>query len=186
MTLFPGDIFFTRGGAWISRAIRWAESRPGNRGEVNHVGLVMTRAEFPDSEVVEALRKVERHTLKSQYEGTGTAIAVFRPVNLTDAERIQILRYADEMVGRKYDYAKIALHLVDGLLGKVFRREVVFARRIASADHGPICSWVVAQAYASAGFDFGVPGRAADPDDIFDFCTTHPEIYARVRDLIPL
>ncbi len=51
MTLFPGDIFFTRGGAWISRAIRWAESRPGNRGEVNHVGLVMTRAEFPDSRV---------------------------------------------------------------------------------------------------------------------------------------
>lgn len=186
MTLEPGDIFFTRGGAWISRMIRWAESRPGNKGEVNHVGLVVARGDFPDAEVIEALRTVQRHTLRSEYGGSGTAISVYRPLNISTEQLLRVLGYADRLVGQKYDYAKIALHLVDGLLGKVARREVVLARRLAAGGRGPICSWVVAQAFGSAGLTFGVPGRAADPDDIYDFCRTHPEIYGKVRDLVPL
>ena len=59
-------------------------------------------------------------------------------------------------------------------------------RRLTHDDNYPICSWVVAYAYDAAGRRFGVDPGAADPDDIWDYVTSHPEEYRQIRDLVPL
>ena len=60
---------------------------------------------------------------------------------------------------------------------------VYFFRRLILAKDYPICSWVVAWAYQKAGRDFGVPAAAADPDDIWDYVTRHPDEYEEVLPL---
>jgi hypothetical protein len=50
----------------------------------------------------------------------------------------------------------------------------------------PVCSWLVAQAYAKAGETFGVPPGAASPDDIWDYVTAHPKKYLMLHPLAPL
>lgn len=185
--LWPGDIVLTTGDAFLSRAIRWATRRPGNPSEVNHAALVVGSGEDGRASIVEALATVQRHTINSRYHGTGTRIQVWRPLNLSDAQLLAIADYAESQVGQRYDYLKIGLQLVDGLLGKVARREVCFARRLGFDDRGPICSWLVAQAYwRGAGLDFGLPARAPDPDDLLDYCREHPEHYYLVRPPSPL
>ena len=68
ITLEPGDIFLTRGCSFISKAIRYITRSIGEkRTKVNHVGLVVQRGDIKTAIGVEALSKVIRHTLWSQY-----------------------------------------------------------------------------------------------------------------------
>jgi hypothetical protein len=100
---------------------------------------------------------------------------VFRPLNLTDADLAKVVAKADTYVGRRYGYLKILAHWLDWLLQGAY----VF-RRLARQDRYPICSWVVAHAFAAAGKHFGVEPGAATPDDIWDFVTGHPDRYREV------
>lgn len=166
-----GDIFFTRGNALISKLIR-IFSRVGgeSRTRVNHIGVVVN----DDSEaiVVEALSKVKRHKLWDEYGNSKTRIAVYRPTSLTSDEIDLIVGKAESYVGCSYGYGKIFAHLGDWLLGGRY-----FFRRFASMDKYPICSWVVADAYAAANKNFGCPVGMAEPDDIWDFVNAHPDKY---------
>ncbi len=53
-------------------------------------------------------------------------------------------------------------------------------------DDYPICSWLVAHAFACAGKDFGCEAGAATPDDIWDFVTTNADKYVRIHPLVPI
>jgi len=180
--LLPGDIFLTRGTSLISRLIRfftrsWGESRTS----VNHVGIVVEGGSIDRAVVVEALRTVTRRRLADGYAGTGTSVAVFRPINLTPQETNVIVQAAELYVGRKYGYAMIVAHALDWMLNGVY-----LFRRLIGSDEYPICSWVVAHAYAKAGKTFGVEPGAASPDDICDFVTENPDKYTQVRALMPI
>jgi len=59
-------------------------------------------------------------------------------------------------------------------------------RRLGDINDYPICSWLVAQAFAKAGETFGVPPGAADPDDIWDYVTAHRQKYEMLHPLAPL
>jgi hypothetical protein len=173
--LRPCDIIATKSYGWLGRAIRFFTRRIGeSRSNVNHVGIITHGGSLEGAIVVEALSRVIHHPL---WEGYGYAkapdIAIFRPLNLTEDEREVIRVAAEQYVGRKYGFLKIATHLADWVLQGAY----IF-RRLSSSDNYPICSWVVAQAYAHAGKDFGVQAGAASPDDIWDFCLSHPEKYA--------
>jgi len=62
--LEPGDVFLTRGQAFISRAIRFFTRDAGEkRTKVNHVGVVVEAGEITTAIVVEALSRVKRHRL---------------------------------------------------------------------------------------------------------------------------
>ena len=53
--LEPGDIFFTRGGGWLSRAIRVATRGPGEaRSIVNHTGIISVGGTIRSAEAIEA------------------------------------------------------------------------------------------------------------------------------------
>jgi len=86
-------------------------------------------------------------------------------------ERETIVRKAQTYVGRPYGVGQLIFHFLDWLLlgAYVFRR--------LGSDKYPICSWVVAHAYAVVGKYFGQPPGAADPDHIWDFVVAKPDKY---------
>ena len=184
--LRPCDIILTHGGSFVSRAIRWAESRPGHPAYANHAALCLDGGDWSGALIGEALSRVQTHSPASQYAGSTTQLRVWRPLDLTDQQRQAIIGAALRQVGQGYDYLKIGLQAIDGLLGKLFRREVVLARRLGSGDWGPICSWYVAEAYDAAGLTFGMPPRAADPDDLDSYCAAHPVKYGLAWDWAPI
>jgi len=182
LVLEPCDVFLTKGDSFVSRAIRFFSRSFGEkRTEVNHVGIIVEPGSLHSATAVEALSKVKRHPLGRYGKKPKTDVAVFRPINLTDEEKAEIVAKAKSYVGRKYGWPKIVTHLLDWGLNGAY----VF-RRLTDDDDYPICSWVVAYAYLAADKDFGVEAGAANPDDIWDFVTTTPDKYARVRALKPI
>lgn len=179
MMFQPGDIFVTRGDSFISKAIRFFSRSGGeSRTMVNHTGLIVTEGTSASAEIVEALTKVKRRKFSAYQRSTSTQVAVFRPINVTDDQIVTIVDRAVGYVGDGYGYLKIVAHLIDWCLGGRY-----VARRVVAMDNYPICSWVVAQAYADAGLNFGVPAGAASPDDIWDFCLANPDKYEVVHEL---
>ena len=175
----PGDIFLTRGDSFVSRAIRFFSRTGGeSRTMVNHCGVIVTAGGSSSAEVVEALTKVKRRRFAAYRNSDSTQVAVYRPLNATDDQLVTIVDRAVGYVGDSYGYVKIVAHFLDWCLGGRY----VF-RRMAAMDNYPICSWVVAQAYADAGLTFDVPAGSASPDDIWDFVTTNPDKYAPVHEL---
>ena len=181
--LQPADIFLTQGTGFISRAIRvFTRSVGESRTRVNHVGLIVTPGTLRESVAVEALSKVVRRKLWDGYGPPSTTkVAVYRPMNLTEAELDRIVEAAESYVGRDYGYLKVAAHLADWALMGAY----VF-RRLARMDDYPICSWLVAHCYEKVDKTFDVAPGAASPDDIWDFIVSHPEIYREVYPLKPI
>lgn len=181
--LEPGDVFLTRGSGLLSRLIRFFTRSIGERRtRVNHVGVIVEAGVPPEAIGVEALSRVKRHRLGKRYGAdSGREIAVYRPVNLTEEEIGRVVAAAEGYVGRRYGYAKIVAHMLDWLLLGAY-----LFRRLARMDNYPICSWLVAHAFARVNKTFGVPAGAASPDDIWDFVTTEPEKYRVVLPLGPM
>lgn len=177
--LEPGDIFLTRGNGFISRAIRFFTRHIGeSRTKVNHVGLVVQGGTLGEAVIVEAVRTVRRVKLIDAYGGERDEVAVFRPTRMSAAQLQHVVASASGYVGRSYGYGKIVLHALDWVLQGAY----VF-RRLGRMDDYPICSWLVAHAYGSAGVYFGVDPGAATPDDIWDYVTKRSAEFQRVRDL---
>ena len=84
-------------------------------------------------------------------------------------------------MGKTYGYFKIIMHLLDWLLLGAY----VF-RRLTTNGNYPICSWLVAHAFAKADKNFGVAPGAANPDDIWDFVEENPDKYEQVHPLQPI
>lgn len=177
--LQPCDIFFTHGEKVLSKLIRLGETLPGEEeAVVNHVGIVTGYGPIDFADVVEALSRVVKHTIYSQYHNQKDKVAIYRPINLNSEQKYIITNKANSYVGDKYGYFKIVTHLLDYFTGKHY-----FFRRLANDDNYPICSWVVAHAYKAAGLNFGCEAGMADPDDIWDFCLKNPDKYKCVFEL---
>lgn len=173
LKLQPGDIFLTKGDSFVSRAIRFFSRSGGeSRTQANHTGLVTAGGSENSAVIVEALTKVKRRRMSSYSRSENTQVAIYRAKNISPEQIETIVARAEGYVGDTYGYLKIAAHFGDWCLGGRY-----FFRRIVSMDKYPICSWVVAQSYADAGFNFGVPAGMADPDDIMDFCVANPDKY---------
>lgn len=180
--LEPCDIFLTRGTSFVSSSIRFFTRRIGEkRSRVNHVGIIVDAGTLHSAIAVEALSKVRMHAMRRYSKKRATGVAVYRPTNLTDAEKDAIVAKAKTYVDRPYGYMKILAHLADWTL----RGAYVF-RRFTSDNDYPICSWLVAHAFKAAGKHFDVPAGAANPDDIWDFVQAHTDKYELVRDLRPI
>lgn len=176
--LKPGDIFLTRGQGFVSWAIRCCTRNIGEkRTQVNHVGIVVEEGSLRTCNVVEALMRVMLHPLWRQYGPENhTLVSVYRPLTLTPEEIAVVVAEAREQIGKGYGFLKLFAHLLDWLLQGVY-----FFRRFVGCEKYPICSWLVAHAYSRAGKHFGCEPGAAEPDDIWDFVTTHHTYYKRIH-----
>jgi hypothetical protein len=177
--LQPGDVMLTRSRGIVGWAIRTFTRRFGeSRTKATHTGIVVESGPIQTAVIVEALSMVRRHRLWDRYAGGTSEVAVFRPLNLSEEQIRAVVLKAESYVGRRYGYLKLIAHWADWLLQGAY----VF-RRLTTQDDYPICSWVVAYAFAEVGKHFDVEPGAASPDDIWDFVTTHPEYYAEVLPL---
>lgn len=178
--LLPGDVFMTRGSGFVSGAIRFFTRTIGEkRTRVNHVGVVVSGGGLTSAAVVEALIKVREIKLGDGYGPPKTdKVAIYRPINLTRTEIDTIVAEAREQVGKSYGFLKIVGHFLDWLLLGAY----IFRRLTRNGDY-PICSWLVAHAFAKAGKSFGVDPGAATPDDIWDFIVASPDKYEMVHPL---
>jgi len=183
LQLEPADILLARRRSFISRGIRFFTQSIGEpRSEVSHAGIVVKGGTIEQAEIVEAAgRAKKRHLLPRYGKRSKAEVAFYRPLNLSPEQQRAIVLAAEAYVGREYSYFKILLHLLDWVLQGAY-----FFRRLGGIDDYPICSWVVAKAYAKAGKTFGVAPGAASPDDLWDFVTRHPHRYMMVRELGPL
>ena len=176
VVLLPGDIFLTRGTGWKSRLVRFFSRHIGeSRTLVNHVGIVVRFGDVQKALVVEALSKVRRHTLGRRYAGTPHQVGIYRPCNVSGR---MIAKKAESYVGRKYGTLKLVAHFLDWCLQGAY----VF-RRLAFMKQYPICSFLVAHACAEVGITFGVAPAEAEPDDILDYITCHPNEFLCIRGL---
>ncbi len=175
IALAKGDIFLTKGTSMLSRLVRFFSTTGGeSRAQVNHSGIVVDAADG-DPVIVEALTHVQQHTMLSQYNDDSTLIAAFRPIGLSDQDIDKVVAKAKSYVGDEYGYFKILAHLGDWCLGGRY-----FFRRFASMDKYPICSWLVAESFAEIDHNFGCPPGMAEPDDIWEYCRAHPELYEQI------
>lgn len=176
VVLKPADIVFTRSTHKLGGIIRrLTRSRGESKTETNHVGIVVLEGTEQTATIVEALWSVKRHTLGASYGGSRDEVAVYRPINLTARDRRTIVATAEKYVGKPYGPLKLVLHALDAPFG------TNLFRRLAVLDGFPICSYVVAAAYAKAGYHFGVSTKAAQPDDIWDFCDRRDDRYRLMR-----
>lgn len=195
LTLRACDIFLSQGGSLLAQGIRWATREPGEGPtEVNHVGaiykggmlhgrapgMVLHRLEtaHPQAISIEALGNGVVRRRFDVYAQEGQPVAIFRPRNLTDAQRSEIRYYLATMEGQTYGYGKLLVHLARRLVPG--SRAIIDPLAGAMVDKWPICSFLVAHAFREAGLDFGVSEDLATPDDIWDFCTSHPDKYELV------
>ncbi len=176
VVLAPGDIVLTRSGGIVGWAIRlFTRSIGESRTKASHTGVIVEGGPLEGAVIVEALATVKRHPLWARYGRANHEVAVFRPLNLSDAHLARIVAKAETYVGRRYGYLKLLAHWADWVLQGAY----VF-RRLTNQDKYPICSWVVAYAFAEVEKHFGVEPGAATPDDIWDFVTGNPEVYREV------
>lgn len=182
MMLQPGDVFLVRGSGFFSRMIRLMTQEPGEGPTyVSHAGIIVTDGTPDIAMAVEALNTVKFHPLQDAYGDGKTPVAIYRPSNISSYLLSQIASTAGQFVGDSYGWGKIALHAADYFLGGRY----VF-RRLGQIDNFPICSYLVARAYSSVGFNFGVPPAQATPDDCWDFIQSNPDKWKCIHPLSPL
>jgi hypothetical protein len=170
MQLQDADIVFVESDGLIAYLIRKVQQRRGEeRSYINHVALVCKGDAFLGAEIVDA--QPPRVAIRTLSAYMGQMVAVYRPRKIDSAARFMIATRARRFDGRHYGMLKIALHAL-GL------------RAFACVDRWPICSYTVAVPYSEEGYSFGAVGaRAADPDDIWDFVRSRPDLFECVRQL---
>ena len=106
---------------------------------------------------------------------------VWRCRTLTRAERQAVARQTLAFRNRRFGGLAFLTHLFDGLISKAAGRDVLFFRRLNHLDRYPVCSEITAVAYdAALHYQFGVPPDCADPDQIYDWVTSHPDEWEQV------
>jgi hypothetical protein len=172
----------SRSSGWAGRLIRFGTQEAGE-GEsvVSHAGLMLDG----DGSIIEAIfAGVQIHDLERCYGGREDLVSIWRPNNINEEDRQEICDRATLYNGDTYGYGKVVLHALDGILGK-FGIYPLF-KWMGGLDDFPICSYLVAQAYADVGFEFGVSAKLASPDDIWDFVNCNPSKYTCIRKLSKL
>jgi hypothetical protein len=126
------------------------------------------------AKVVESLWHTELWPWYPSHEKeSGNTIRVYRRHDLmTRLEDVRkIVDTATTFVGRRYGWWKLFAHLCDRLIFRG-RKTISNALRV---DKRPICSYTAAKSFAAGGVTFGMQPEAADPDEMMDYCETHPE-----------
>ena len=182
-----GDIILFAGqGDLYAKASRWLM-----RGHFESPTYAIDTAQFLDSSRVLEMDFVGRIravsdvlTNKKRYKldmWRRRGLEVWRCPTLTDHQRLALTRCALTYTNVRFGTAKCVAHILDDLLGKIMHRDVYFLRRIDPADRYPVCSGITATVYDKAlGYRFGIEPQCADPDQIHDWVTRHPDEWIRV------
>jgi len=188
MIKFPGDLIFVKSKTYLGWVIRWFErSRGESPSWTNHTAGIGSV-----NNVIEAQMKVistpfdEWHQNK-EFQLWRTVDLAFSRIGCCDNKgrayasvSSRVVEYAEAQIGRKYGVMKIIPHAFDGLLSKITGGSPYVFRRMLCLENYPICSWLWAYAYHTAGLDFGGDPKRITPDDQLDYCVNHPNKWERI------
>ena len=161
------DIILTQGRGWLSRSILCA-LRLFQRDGVNFNHALMVC--YGDLGI-EAGNGIEYVNLIEKLEGC-EHYKIIRRKDLTDKQRLRIVRKAEKCLGQKYGTFRLVLQLLD----QIFHTNW-FTRRVKYKRH--ICSGLVAWAYyAVCKVKFNnINWRSCEPDDIDDESLNNPDLW---------
>jgi hypothetical protein len=180
-----GDIILFAGrGDWYGIASRWVmRTRGESPTYAVHTAQFVDAGRYMELDLVGKLRAtrdiLRQHQAHDTWQRRG--FEVWRCRWLTVEQQEAVTRKALAYLGERFGMAKFSTHLLDGLASKVAGREVFFFRRLNHDQRYPICSWITAFSYDKAlHYRFGVPPECADPDEIDDWVSAHPDEWERV------
>jgi len=168
----PGDIILCPG----KRAIPHILTRWATQSHNEPPTYAVHTAQFLTPHRIIEMQAVVMKRSAREFFGIRKTFEVWRCRSLTLAQRHSIARKSLEYVGRKFGWAKLATHLLDDIVNKVVHKPVYFFRRLNHDQRYPICSWITAFSYDRVvHYRFGVPPEGADPDQIYDWISSHPD-----------
>jgi hypothetical protein len=180
-----GDIILFAGRGDVSDLVsRWIERSPGEAPTYAvHTAQFLDPDRYLELDIVvkiranpEILRKRQAHDGWQQ-----RGFEVWRCRQLMPEQREALTSEALAYLGETFGAAKFLTHFLDGIASKLARKEVFFFRRLNHDQRYPICSWITAFSYDRAlHYRFGVPPECADPDQIDDWVSSHPDDWVRV------
>ena len=178
-----GDVILFAGrGDLYSRFSRWLMRLSGESPTYAvHTAQFLDEHRILEMDVVGRIKTVEdllnnRVTLNT-WQRRG--FEVWRCRTLTDRQRAALTRQLLTYVKIRFGFAKVFMHLFDGLISRIAHKDVFLCRRLD--DGYPTCSEITAEVYDKAlRYRFGVPPECADPDHIHDWVEAHPDEWVRV------
>jgi uncharacterized protein YycO len=145
MELLAGDLIFAKGTGWESYAIEKFMHSP-----YSHVAGVVN-----NKQVIEAMNfKKTGYQSIAYYAGYSD---VYRCDSLSDSQRQQIMKYATDNVGSRYDYLLVLWEILRYALQKAI--PYFKTKRV-------ICSTLWADAYLAAGVDLCPDTKYPTPGDL--------------------
>ena len=149
------------GKGFLSRAImRYTRSCDEPITRVTHAGIIHDGGPLRQATIIEALATgVQERSLWLSYGPSHENVAIWR-TTLSEGEKTAIARAARRFINRKYGFHALIAYAL--------------TRRFLTSPTYPVCSLVVAWAYASVNLNFGVAPNQATPDDIEDWCLCNP------------
>lgn len=176
--LFAGEgDLYSKVGGWLMR----------NKGEAPtycvHTAHFLSSRRVLEMDFVARIKRVEdvlnrRYTFDKRKR---RGFEVWRCTTLTERERSALTCQSLAYLDVKFGMVRFLAQLCDDLIGKVVGREFFFFRRMDPQDRHPVCSGITASVYDRAlHYRFGVDPECADPDDIHDWVTSHPDEWVRV------
>lgn len=181
VTLRAGDIVLTGDDGIIGRMIRLCTRVPWweKGSQWNHSYLIVQGGPWREAKCIGA----GGHGVVEHDVWADQRSVVWRPLNLTDAQRSLIVDAARASIGRPYGYSKIVAWWLDWLCG-LGLVDIAVWRRLCHDPEFQFCtsSLHIWNSFGEgAGKDFGVgdPVRVS-PDCIADFAETHPDYYERI------
>ena len=176
--IFQGDILAVRGSGWLSDGIARAEygdklGKVEPRFSATHVGLFLAPGNDTSIAIdIEALNRVKTNVLRTSTASVIHAY-VLHDISLTDIQRSTLLEVACSFSAADYGYLDLGAQWLDA----TFKTNWWTGWLTSYLAHRPICSYVVAAAYAAIRLDFGVADSSCRPSDIMTFASAHPELY---------
>ena len=126
--------------------------------------------------------KVKTHPIEDAIAGT-ESVFILHPKNLTADQTKAIIRSACGMSADGYGLWDLGLQLIDVTFKTTWPTDHALA--LGLKQH-PICSYLVASAYAAAGLNFGAKlAQSISPADIYVFADANPDKY-NVWQIVPV
>jgi hypothetical protein len=180
-----GDVILFAGqGDLYSKVGRWL-MRSGGEGPTYavHTAQFLDSQRVLEMDMVAKVKTVE-DVLNKRYKlnlWRRRGFEVWRFKLLTEEQRRALTEQALFYANVRFGAAKFGAHMLDDLICKVAHRDIFLFRRLDPDDYHPVCSGITASVYDRAiHYWFGVEPACVDPDQIYDWVTSHPEEWVRV------
>jgi len=173
-TLQAADIVLTANDKFLGKAIRFFTRSIGEPpSKINHVGVMVS-----PTDIVEALAKTVKRSVRGAYGDSKQWIAVYRPCDLSPPRAALVAAKAESYIGRTYGYVKVVAHMLDWFCGGIY-----MFRQLVQMDNYPMCSWLAEHAEAAGGIFFDAPLGSASPDDIWDSVNKYKDKFECIFEL---